>query len=272
MKKKQGISQSKLFAISFLVTAIILTVLFGLYHRFLLKEDIGADLTLPGVTVPVYSSEDNFDLLVIYDEDLSGNELFAAAVCMNAVKEQITVCSIDLRSEVFSLEHRGSLAEKYRLRGTKGLRAGVESLLQKKFDAAVRCDKAALRETVSALGGVTLQAGDRENLDQPAKAGAYAFAKQFSDGENRALLFFRLVQGFLADSETAQKGKSSIFRHCDTDLSAYQILLHQDALRHLMAKEPFVLLELSTQQVGQGEQVRFLPEHEGVTALQQAMG
>ncbi len=272
MNHKNRIHSTKLFIISFLITAILLTIAFGIYHRHLLSKEQETALSVEGVKVPVFTAADNLNLLVIYDADLSGGDLFAAAVCCNAAKGEIYTCPFDLQIEVLSQDSRNTLLEKYKLRGTRGLRVGIEALLQKQFDAVIRLDLDGLWRLANAFSGVTVAAGDSDGIETTGRISAYRFLELFAQEKEREVLFYRLVEQCFSDVAAKEKAKQVVFSYFDTDLSAYTALQHQSAVEYLVQKQCFRRLSLPTAVVTQAGKEICLADADAVSLLQGVFG
>lgn len=271
--RARGMGSGKLFLISFLTAAILLTLLFGFYHRMMLDEEVATDRLISGVTVtqPAYTAADSVRFLVIYDADLSGKDVFAAAVCCNAATGIVSSCEIDLRLEGFSQTGRLALSELYRRCGTKGIREGIENLLHAEFDAVIRCDRKGLSAIVNLLGGVILQQGDLPQLSTAVTANAFYFTEQFDTPAQRNIMFARLTERCFRDEKTLSAVKTGIFRYCDTDLSAYDALKMQDALEYLAEKQQFSALSLTAQKIEMGTQTIYIPDPDTLSILQKAL-
>ena len=271
--RAQRVGSGKLFLISFLTAAILLTLLFAIYHRSMLGKEVPTDQLISGITVvpPEYTAADNVRFLVLYDADLSGSDIFAAAVCCNAATGIVTSCEIDLRLTAFSAGSHTALSDQYRLRGTKGIRDGIENLLHAEFDAVIRCDRKGLSAIINLLGGVILQPGDLPQIDRASTANAWYFAGQFDTPSQRNLLFARLTERCFRDEKTLSAAKTGIFRYCDTDLSAYDALNMQDVLEYLAEKQQFSILSLTAQKIEMGTQTLYIPDPDTLSILQKTL-
>lgn len=271
MKKKSNAYSSRLFWLSFLSAAILLTLLFGIFRRSMLQNDIPTDNPLTDVKVPAFTAADNINYLVIYDADLTGKDLFSAAVCCNAASKIISCCELDLRLTALAASERRTLAEHYLLRGTKGLLDGTQNLLHAEFDAFIRCDRKSLSAIVNVLHGVLLQPDDLSDLSTPSMANAFVFLEQFDVPKQREILFYRLIQSVFANTDAVEHVRETLFRRCDTSLTAYDAALHQNTLRYLIDCQRFSQLNLPVLKITQGKNPVILPNPDSLTILQNAM-
>ncbi len=267
MKNKTPVD-SKLFWITFLSAAIALTILFGIFYQITLQQEVETGKPLIGVTVPEYTASDNVNFLIIYDADLSGEDLFAATVCCNTATKIISVCEMDLRTDsLVDLSHT-SLNKQYQLRGLHSLQLGIENLLQSDFNNFIRCDRKGLFAMVNQMGGVRVpsESGMSERFYN-----AFSFCQTFDQQTDRADLFYALVTACFADNESLEQSQKIIFARCDTDLTAYTALQHQKALQYLIEKQQFSKLQLPVHQAQIGSSFRYLPDPDSLTILQNAM-